>query len=123
MKKIILVVFMVLIFYTPSAAQVETDSFFSIKNTLWKVIIIGHEIGFADGKVYCNGELTEGTYTDLPLIGVSIVSSGDCMSIGYLSPFIGLGIALVEFEEEEVPSQRKLWFLRKLRNRWVPSSN
>lgn len=105
MKKALLIIFMTITFSTPCLAQIETNGFYSIDNTLWKIFPYNSYFGFSDGIVYvCDEDLESCTpisnsiYINLPflsLIYIPITEEYPGFIMGFLSPLLGNGKAVV----------------------------
>lgn len=127
MKRVSLIVFVILIFSTPCLAQRETNSFYSLTDTLWSIFPFDSYFGFSGGVVYvCDAELESCTstpnsfYFDFPFISllyIPITEEDSGFITGFLSPLLGTGITLVY-------NYRLMYFLHatlfKVSDNWAP---
>ena len=96
MKKIVLLVFILLLCVVPCYA-IEPNGLFSINHTVWKIVGTSNYLGFMDGYFYfCEGDeydcIPIGNYAGCIVCFLDTVHHAGIFSIsGYAIPFLGVG--------------------------------
>lgn len=127
MKKLILSVFMVVVFSTPCIAQLEIGDIFpidnniySIENTLWqRSDDSDYQIGFAGGKIYCGSNEAIGIYFDLQFLSIFALQCEGIVS-GFLLPLLAMGQAYPIYIGLEGLTWGEPWYLVKVESNWLP---
>lgn len=148
MKKIIIAMFIIVIFFTPCSAQVETNDIWSANGTLWQVLGKDYSMGFYSVEalgVFVNfgSSWPDELWGFLPLFGeyidlvfITLVDSYfpgpfNIEIAGFVSPLLGIGVVFAKVDythviiykegnDEEGIHEEGIWILLKVEDNWTP---